>query len=175
MHFCQLDRITELLPGNRIKAIRGLALSEPYLQDHFPRFPVMPGVLMLECVYQAGIWLVYASEDFRYSTVALKKADQVKFYDFLQPGNQLSVTVEWKKQVADEISMVASGEINGKSALKARITLDRFNLAERQMASTAHDEYIRMSRKDEMLRLLNPLGEIRKEILRVKPVSNGKF
>ena len=53
MRFTLIDRITELKPGVSITAVKGLTLAEEYLQDHFPRFPVMPGVLMLEAMFQA--------------------------------------------------------------------------------------------------------------------------
>jgi len=174
MHFCQLDRITELKSGEKIEAVRSLALSESYLQDHFPRFPVMPGVLMLESIYQAGMWLVYATEDFQYSTVALKEANQVKFNDFLQPGNRLTVSVKWKKQVGDEVTLTATGEIQGKRALKAQIKLDRFNLCDRGLAPVENDLYIRSARKAEMLRLLNPLGQIRNEIMFGTAISSSE-
>lgn len=124
----------------------------------------MPGVLMLEAMYQAGMWLIYATEDFKHSTIALKQANQVKFYGFLQPGSQLVVVLQWKKQEGDEISMVATGEIDGKLALKAKIVFERFNLVDRDMAAVANDEYVQRFRKDEMLRLLDPMGSIRREI-----------
>jgi 3-hydroxyacyl-[acyl-carrier-protein] dehydratase len=47
MRFTLLDRILQLDPGSRIVAVKNLSLAEEYLADHFPRFPVMPGVLML--------------------------------------------------------------------------------------------------------------------------------
>ena len=50
MRFNLIDRITELNEGQSITAVKGLSLAEEYLKDHFPRFPVMPGVLMLEAM-----------------------------------------------------------------------------------------------------------------------------
>ena len=55
MRFRLLDRITEIEPGHRIKGTVTLAGSEEYLKDHFPLFPVMPGVLMLEAMFQASM------------------------------------------------------------------------------------------------------------------------
>src|SRR5690349_1993879 len=62
MRFTLIDRIVELEPGARIKAIKALSMAEEYLGDHFPKFPVLPGVLMLEALTQAGAWLVRSSE-----------------------------------------------------------------------------------------------------------------
>ncbi|MFN9913857.1 MAG: beta-hydroxyacyl-ACP dehydratase, partial [Pirellulaceae bacterium] len=54
MKFRQIDRILEVVPGERLGAIRTLRADEEYLKDHFPLFPVMPGGLMLEALYQAA-------------------------------------------------------------------------------------------------------------------------
>ena len=66
-----LDRITELKPAESLTATKSLTLGEDYLQDHFPVFPVMPGVLMLEAMYQAAAWLTRYDDDFAHSMVLL--------------------------------------------------------------------------------------------------------
>ena len=78
MRFSLLDRIVELKPGVSIAASKVLSPDEQYLKDHFPRFPVMPGVLMLECMYQASAWLIRQSEGFAHSAVLLKEARDTK-------------------------------------------------------------------------------------------------
>ena len=57
MRFCLVDRILEVQPGKVIHAVKNLTLGEEYLADHFPTFPVMPGVLMLQTLIDAGTWL----------------------------------------------------------------------------------------------------------------------
>ena len=89
-----IDRITELHPGHSITAIKSLSMAEEYLQDHFPRFPVMPGVLMLEAMYQAAAWLVRASDGFRHSMILMTSANNVKFSDFVEPGETLVLQAE---------------------------------------------------------------------------------
>ena len=79
MRFRFIDRITQLEPGKHIEAVKHLSGDERYLDDHFPRFPVMPGVLMLETMYQAGLWLVRRTENFAHSVVLLNEARNVKF------------------------------------------------------------------------------------------------
>ena len=54
MRFCLMDRILEVHPGKVIRAVKNLTLGEEYLADHFPTFPVMPGVLMLQTLIDAG-------------------------------------------------------------------------------------------------------------------------
>src|SRR5438552_16491396 len=111
MRFRMLDRITELVPGERITAERKLTGNEDYLKDHFPLFPVMPGVLMLEAMYQAGAWLVRGSEDFAHAFVLLKEARNVKYADFVKPGQVLTVSAEFVKQDPETITLKASGTV----------------------------------------------------------------
>ena len=86
MRFTLLDRVTAVEPGKSITAIKTLSLSEEYLADHFPCFPVMPGVLMLEAMTQAAAWTIRLGEDFAHSIVVLRQAKNVKYGDFVEPG-----------------------------------------------------------------------------------------
>ena len=167
MRFCQIDRIIALDQGRSITAVRGLALNEEYLRDHFPRFPVMPGVVMLEGLYQAAMYFVLAENGFRCSVARLKSANQVKFANFLEPGKQLRLQVDWKKQEDSLIYLSATGTIDDKSALKAKLVLDRYNLAERGLAPVESDDLLRRSRQEEMLKLLDPRGELRQQVAEI--------
>ncbi len=165
MRFCQIDRITELEPGQKLQAVRGLALNEAYLQDHFPKFPVMPGVLMLESMYQAAMWLVLVSENFQYSTVVMRNVNNVKFNDFVEPGKQLVVSVDWKSRDGEQIQVVTSGMIDGKRAVRARLTLDRYNMADRNQTPPNVDRLLIRMRRKELFRLLDPRSETSRQIL----------
>src|SRR5579859_4238464 len=94
MRFNLVDGIVEVQPGERIKAIKNLTLGEEYLADHFPTFPVMPGVLMLQTLVEGAAWLLRATEDFRHSVIVLRDARNVKYGNFMQPGNSMTITVE---------------------------------------------------------------------------------
>ncbi len=142
MRFSLIDRITELEPGKRLTAVKNLSMSEEYLQDHFPLFPVMPGVLMLESLFQAGAWLVRCSEDFAHSVVQLAEARNVKFNDFVEPGETLVVEASIQRQDEQTTWIQASGTVNRTVAVKARLVLDRYNLADRQLASVTIDAYM---------------------------------
>src|SRR6201999_2887769 len=109
------DRITELQRGQSLVAVKNLSLAEEYLADHFPGFPVMPGVLMLEAMTQAGAWLVRASEDFAHSVVTLKEARNVKYANFVRPGQMLTVTAEVLSQDERETKLKAQGTVDGQT------------------------------------------------------------
>src|SRR6202171_4034503 len=94
MRFNLVDRILEVESGRTIRVLKNLTLGEEYLADHFPTFPVMPGVLMLQTLVEAGSWLLRLSEDFRHSIITLREAKNVKYGHFMEPGRQLIVTAE---------------------------------------------------------------------------------
>src|SRR3954470_20636999 len=94
MRFTLVDRLLDFEPGKRIRIVKNLTLAEEYLADHFPTFPVMPGVLMLETLVEAGAWLLRVSDDFAHSVVVLREARNVKYGTFMQPGKSLVVTAE---------------------------------------------------------------------------------
>ena len=143
MRFTLIDRITQLTDGESITAIKALSLAEEYLQDHFPRFPVMPGVLMLEAMFQAAAWLVRKSDQFAYSVVLLKHAKNVTFRDFVAPGQLLTVNATIVKRDDDSITLKTHGEVDGQPAANARLILERFNLADREPDRAASDDWAR--------------------------------
>ena len=149
MRFNQLDRIVELRVPERIVAIKSLSLAEEYLQDHFPRFPVMPGVLMLESLFQASAWLIRKSEDFEHAVVLLKEARNVKFAGFVEPGQQLTVTAKITKQDQVLMTLQASGTVGEFPAVSARLILERFNLADRDPQRGPADAGIRSQMRRE--------------------------
>jgi 3-hydroxyacyl-[acyl-carrier-protein] dehydratase len=140
MRFSLIDRITSIAPGKSITAIKNLSLAEEYLADHFPGFPVMPGVLMVEAMVQTGAWLMRYEEDFAYSMVLLKAVKAVKFLNFVSPGKTLHVTTELHGWNDGECTFKGSGTVDGASAVSARLTLERFNLADRNPRFKESDE-----------------------------------
>lgn len=145
MRFTLIDRITTLDPGKSITAVKNLALSEEYLADHFPGFPVMPGVLMVEAMVQAGAWFMRHEDDFAFSMVVLKSARAVKFVSFVVPGRTLHVTAELVGSTAGECTFKGSGTVDGESMVSARLTLERFNLADRNPRLAEADEVQRQA------------------------------
>ncbi len=124
MRFCQIDEISLLEPGSRIVALRRLSGNEDYLRDHFPRFAVMPGVLMLESLYQASALLVRATENYQSGLVLLRAAKNVKFADFVQPGQQLDITAEIVKVDGNQYTLKVAGHKQEKLAVSGRLVVE---------------------------------------------------
>ena len=144
MRFCQLTRILELVPNDKILAERTLQPEEDYLKDHFPRFPVMPGVLMLEALYQASALLVRATQGYQSGLVTLKQAKNVKFADFVQPGQTLEIEASLFKQDENIYTLKASGSKGGKIAVSGRLVLE----CHQELEGTSFDAHSSKFMKD---------------------------
>src|ERR687885_735060 len=79
MRFNLVDGIVEVVPGRLIRVVKNLTLGEEYLADHFPTFPVMPGVLMLQTLVEAGAWLLRAADDYLPSVLAPRGGEKGKY------------------------------------------------------------------------------------------------
>jgi 3-hydroxyacyl-[acyl-carrier-protein] dehydratase len=130
--FNLIDKV-EALSDERIIAVKYVSLAEEYLADHFPTFPVLPGVMMLEAVTQAAGWLLHHRSGFAKSMAVLKEARNVKYGSFVAPGNLLRVEIELAKESPAGASFKAVGSVNDKQALQARVELAYFNLADKEL------------------------------------------
>ena len=141
MKFNLIDRIEHLSP-ERVVAVKYVSLAEEYLADHFPTFPVLPGVMMLEAITQAAGWLLHHRTGFAKSMAVLKEARNVKYGTFVAPGQILRVEVDFAKQSEAGASFKASGFTGPDNALavQARVELAYFNLADRQPELAGVDE-----------------------------------
>ena len=130
MKYRQIDKITSLLPGKKLTAERTLRADEEFLRDHFPRFPVMPGVLMLEAMTQASAWLIRVTDDFSHSIVTLQEARNIRYGNFVQPGDALKLEAEILSHNERTTKLKASGSTERGSAVSARLVLERYDLSE---------------------------------------------
>lgn len=140
MRFTLIDKITSLEAGKSITAVKNLSLAEEYLADHFPGFPVMPGVLMIEALVQTSAWLLRQTDQFAYSTVLLKQARGVKFSSFVAPGQTLVLQSEVQKWQDQNCTLTGQGTVDGAVVVSAKLTLERFNLRDRNPDDAAADE-----------------------------------
>jgi 3-hydroxyacyl-[acyl-carrier-protein] dehydratase len=142
MRFWLLDKIRSFKPNEELSAVKNVTMTEEYLADHFPEFPVLPGVFMLEAATQAGSWLLRLSENFAHSIISLKEVRNVKYADFVAPGQSLDVTVSMVKKDDRLATLKVEGQIGGRQTLSGRIVLERYNLVDRDPVLRAADERI---------------------------------
>jgi len=150
MKFILIDRITELIPGERIRAVKSLSLAEEYLADHFPTFPVMPGVLMIEALVQASAWLVRETEGYTHSLLLLGEAKNVTYKSFVSPGQTLEVAVEAKAIEADSSRFVGVGRCGETEMVKAHWSLTHRNLADEDAGLAELDQKLIASARQRM-------------------------
>jgi 3-hydroxyacyl-[acyl-carrier-protein] dehydratase len=155
MKFVLVDRIVELTPGERIKTIKNLTLSEEYLADHFPTFPVMPGVLMLEAMTQSAAWLVRVTEDYQHSLVILKEARNVTYKSFVSPGRQLEIEITAKRIDPTLSQFKGVGRCGDQEMVKAQLTLQHLNLSDGDSGMRQVDEKL-IEQAQSLYRLLSP-------------------
>lgn len=133
MKFNLIDKI-EQISDTRIVAVKQVSLAEEYLADHFPTFPVLPGVMMLEAATQAAAWLLHRRTQFARSMVVLKEARNVKYGNFVAPGNLLRLDIELTKETASGAIFKVTGTVpdSQSDAISAKIELAAFDLAAKQ-------------------------------------------
>jgi 3-hydroxyacyl-[acyl-carrier-protein] dehydratase len=140
MRFHLIDRIISCEPEKRLRGVKRLTNAEEYLADHFPGFPIMPGVLQLQSLVEAATWLVRLTDDFAQSIVVLREVKTVKYGNLMQPGKALEVTVEWTGREGALTSFKGKGECEGVQTLSAQFSLVGYNLRDRNPVFQDRDE-----------------------------------
>lgn len=142
MRFWLLDKIEEFEPDVRLVASKQVTYSEEYLQDHFPEFPVLPGVFMLEAATQASAWLLRLSESYAHSIISLKEAKNIKYADFVKPGSRLDISVELMKKDDREATLKVVGKVGESTSLSGRLVVERYNLVDEDPSKAELDAQV---------------------------------
>lgn len=148
MKFVLVDRIVELEPGRRIVARKAVSLAEEYLAYHFPAFPVLPGVLMLEALVQTAAWLVRAGLDFAPSLVLLKEARNVTYKSFVAPGQVLTLEAVCLGLEPGQSTFTGRGHVDGREIVKGRLVLRHLTLAGTGAGDADLDDRLRVHQRD---------------------------
>jgi 3-hydroxyacyl-[acyl-carrier-protein] dehydratase len=125
--FLLVDRVLELEPHQRILAMKNVSVNEPFFQGHFPGHPVMPGVLVVEAMAQAGGLLTQLSlqhdggGEKQEKLFYLVKVDNARFSRMVVPGDQLLLEVRLKRQIRNMAQYESTARVNGKEVASAEI------------------------------------------------------
>ena len=114
--FLMVDRVLEIEPFKYLKAIKSVTINEPFFQGHFPSYPVMPGVLILEALAQAGGILVMKSipEEMEGKLFLFTGIEKVRFKKSVFPGDQLMLEVFYEKHKLNLWKMSGKATVNGQ-------------------------------------------------------------
>jgi 3-hydroxyacyl-[acyl-carrier-protein] dehydratase len=111
-----IDRVVSIEPGKAI-GLRNVTNTFAIFDSHFPRFPVLPGVLIIGSMGTLAAQLLEAETG---RTWRLSGAEQVQFRQFVQPGDQMEITVELKERSDDEAVLSAEAKVDGKVVTRSR-------------------------------------------------------
>jgi 3-hydroxyacyl-[acyl-carrier-protein] dehydratase len=121
--FLLVDRVLELEPHKRITAVKNVSINEPYFTGHFPKRPVMPGVLVLEALAQAAALLTFSEEphDPASAQYLFLGIDDARFKRVVEPGDQLILTVSFQRRMRGIWKFTARAEVEGAVAAQATL------------------------------------------------------
>lgn len=117
-----IDRVEEMEEGKRVLAKKNVTANEPFFQGHFPQEPVMPGVLIVEAMAQAGAVALLSLEQFKGKTAYFGGIDKAKFRRKVTPGDTLMLEVEIIKVKSSAGVGKGIAYVDGKKAAEAELT-----------------------------------------------------
>jgi 3-hydroxyacyl-[acyl-carrier-protein] dehydratase len=120
VRFLLVEKILELAPGRHIRAIKHIALDEDYFRDHFPGFPVVPGVLLTEMMAQAAGKCLYA-EDRSRGRPMLAQIKSANFREWVAPGQTVTLIAEIRASRPQFATAVCRAEVEGKPVCSAEL------------------------------------------------------
>ena len=121
--FLLIDRIIEIIPGEKIVALKNVTINEPFFQGHFPGVPIMPGVLIVEAMGQAGGILAFSSapQENKNAILYFMGMDKVRFRKPVVPGDQLLIEAKILKQRSTAIKMSGIATVEEKLVAEAEL------------------------------------------------------
>lgn len=117
--FLLVDRIIEMIPGESVTALKNVSMNEPFFAGHFPQEPVMPGVLIVEAMAQAGAVAILSMEEFKGKTAYFGGIKNAKFKKKVIPGDTLRLEVSIVKLKKNAGVGQGIAYVDGKVAAQA--------------------------------------------------------
>lgn len=125
MRYYLIDKVTELVPGERIRGLKCISLSDEVLHDHFPDFPVMPGALIVEAAAQLAGFLLEATvnqPDRPLLRALLVQIEDARFHDTAGPGETLDIAVRLESRLETAAQVSAEVRAGDRRVARARLT-----------------------------------------------------
>jgi 3-hydroxyacyl-[acyl-carrier-protein] dehydratase len=120
--FLLVDRVLEITPRVSIKALKNVTMNEPFFQGHFPDFPVMPGVLIIEALAQTAALLTFSEAKAENAIYYFAGIDGARFKKPVLPGDQLIMTAILEREKAGIYKFQVKATVNDELAAEANIT-----------------------------------------------------
>ena len=120
--FLLVDRVLEFTPRQSITAIKNVTINEPFFQGHFPDFPVMPGVLIIEALAQTAALLTFTEEKAEDAVYYFAGIDAARFKKPVLPGDQLVMVATYQREKAGIYKFHVKATVDGELAAEADIT-----------------------------------------------------
>ena len=120
--FLMIDEVEEYTPGESCVAYKNVSLEEPYFKGHFPGNPIMPGVLIVESLAQAGAVAILSMEENKGKNAIFGGIDKMKFKKMVVPGDRLKLEVNIIKRKGPIGVGEALATVDGKVAAKGELT-----------------------------------------------------
>ena len=120
--FLLVDRVLEFTPRQSITAIKNVTINEPFFQGHFPDFPVMPGVLIIEALAQTAALLTFTEEKADDAVYYFAGIDGARFKKPVLPGDQLVMVATYQREKAGIYKFHVTATVDGELAAEADIT-----------------------------------------------------
>lgn len=125
MRWFLVDKVTELVPAERIRGVKCVTLGDEVLHDHFPDYPILPGVLVLEALAQLAGYLLevtFHAPDRPVRRAVLAQIKDARFYETVGPGERIDLAADVESTLEDAARVRVEATVEGKRVARAEVT-----------------------------------------------------